>query len=714
MKSQSFSLDLAGKTLTAEFTDLTAHTNGSVLLRYGETAILVTAVMSDREVNMNYFPLSVEFEEKFYAAGAILGSRFQRREGKPSDEAVLSARIVDRTIRPLFNQHIRNEVQVVVTVLAIGEDDPDVLGVIGASLALGVSDIPWHGPVGAVRIGRNRETKVISFNPTYNERKEGLLDFEVLACGKDGTINMIETAADEVGESDIMLVLEAASGIHTQLEAWQKEIIATIGKEKKTEPIREIPAELTDIFETSFSTKLSETLFSNTAGKSHIYELKEEFMAVIRESETDINETLASDYFEDAIDKELHRGALEEGKRADGRGMDEVRELYAQAGRISPVLHGSGIFYRGGTHIFTALTLGGPEAAQIIDSIESADEKKRFMHHYNFPPFSVGETGRVGGFNRRMIGHGALAEKALVPVIPSQQEFPYTIRLVSETLSSNGSSSMGSVCASTLALMDGGVPITRPVAGIASGVMIQGEEYRLLTDIQGPEDEFGDMDFKVAGTTEGVTAIQMDVKVDGIPLHILEGAFEKARLARLQILDVIKAEIATPRGNISPRAPEIVVVQIKPEQIGLVIGGGGKTINGIKDTTGVEEITIEEDGTVFITGKNGSAQAAAEHIRSLTKVYEVGEQATATVTRIATFGAFAKLDAFNEGLIHISEIAPFRLETMEGVLKEGETVPVVVSKVEDGKIGLSIKQVDPDFAQKRGLKPQAKPENPKK
>ncbi len=711
MKSRSFSLELAGKTLTAQFTDLTAHANGSVLLRYGETAILVTAVMGDREVNMNYFPLSVEFEEKFYAAGAILGSRFMRREGKPSDEAVLSARIVDRTIRPLFNQHIRNEVQVVVTVLAIGEDDPDVLGVIGASLALGTSDIPWRGPVGAVRIGRNKETGIVTLNPTYNERKEGLLDFEVLACGKDGTINMIETAAFEVQEKDIVAVLEAASKIHHQLETWQQKIITTIGKAKKAEPVREIPVELTEIFESSFRSRLSAVLFSNTAGKSHIYELKDAFMATIKAAEADINETLASDFFEEAIDHELHRGAIEEGKRADGRGMDEVRELYAQAGRLSPVLHGSGIFYRGGTHIFTALTLGGPEAAQMIDSIESADTKKRFMHHYNFPPFSVGETGRIGGFNRRMIGHGALAEKALVPVIPAQQEFPYTIRLVSETLSSNGSSSMGSVCASTLALMDGGVPITRPVAGIASGVMIKGEEYVLLTDIQGPEDEFGDMDFKVAGTTEGVTAIQMDVKVDGVPLHILEGALEKARLARLQILEVIKTEIQNPRATISPRAPEIVVVQIMPEQIGLVIGSGGKTINSIKDGTKVEEITIEEDGTVFITGKNGSAQAAAERVRALTKVYEIGDRLDATIIKIATFGAFAKLDAFNEGLIHISEIAPFRLETMESILKEGEVVPVVVSKIENGKIGLSIKQADPTFAEKRGLKPQNKPEN---
>lgn len=707
MQTQSFSLELAGKTLTAEFSDLTGQANGSVLLKYGETAILVTAVMSDRESPMHYFPLSVEFEEKFYAAGAILGSRFQRREGRPSDEAVLSARIVDRTIRPLFNQQMRNDIQVVVSVLAIGEDDPDVLGVIGASLALSVSDIPWRGPVGAVRIGRNKESGEVIVNPTYTERKEDLLDFEVLSCGKDRTINMIETAANEVSEADIVSVFEASVEIHQQLEHWQKEIVAAIGKEKVAEPSKEIPEALTQLFTNDFKARLSETIFSERAGKSHIYELKSEFMTAVEAAELDT--TIAGDFFEEAIDAELHRGALEEGKRADGRGMDEVRALFAKAGDVSPVLHGSGIFYRGGTHIFSALTLGGPEAAQMIDTIESQDSKKRFIHHYNFPPFSVGETGRVGGFNRRMIGHGALAEKALTPVIPAQTDFPYTIRLVSETLSSNGSSSMGSVCGSTLALMDGGVPITRPVAGIASGVMIDGDQYQLLTDIQGPEDEFGDMDFKVAGTTEGVTAIQMDVKVDGVPLHILTEALEKAKQARLQIIDVITTEIAAPRENISPRAPEIIVLSILPEQIGLVIGGGGKTINSIKEDTGVEEISIEEDGTVFITGKNGTGMAAADRIRALTKVYEVGEAVEATITRIANFGAFAKLDSFNEGLIHISEVAPFRIETVEGILKEGEKVPVVVSKVEDGKIGLSIKQADPEWAEKRGFTPQVMP-----
>lgn len=702
MQKKSYSVELAGKTLTAEFNDLTAHVNGSVMLSYGETVILVTAVMSERESSAPYFPLSVEFEEKFYAVGQILGSRFARREGKPSDEAVLSARIVDRTIRPLFNHLMRNDIQVVVTVLAVGEDDPDVLAVIGASLALSVSNIPWDGPVGAVRIARNAETQELLINPTYTQRGEKKLDVELYACGKEGTINMIETGANEIREEEILKMLTLAAKQHEIIETFQKHIIGEIGKEKKAISAPEIPEALIHIYEGEYETKLRTEMFSKRAGKDHIYAVKKEFLAAIKAAE--LPETVASDFFEDKIDNELHTGALERNERADGRAMDEVRELYAQAGGISPVLHGSGIFYRGGTHIFSALTLGGPEAAQLIDTIEEQGGKKRFMHHYNFPPFSVGETGRVGGFNRRMIGHGALAEKALIPVIPDAVDFPYTIRLVSETLSSNGSSSMGSVCGSTLALMDGGVPIKRPVAGIASGVMIGEGKYALLTDIQGPEDEFGDMDFKVAGTTEGVTAIQMDVKVGGVSLEILAGALEKARIARLHILETMTAAIAVPRATISPRAPEIIVVQIKPEQIGLVIGGGGKTINGIKDDSGVQEITIEEDGTVYITGKNGSAQKAEARIRSLTKIYEVGERVEVTITRLATFGAFAKLDAYNEGLIHISEIAPFRLETVEGVLKEGETVSVVVSKVEDGKIGLSIKQADPDFVQKRGMK----------
>ncbi|MEX0918308.1 MAG: polyribonucleotide nucleotidyltransferase [Candidatus Paceibacterota bacterium] len=705
MQSKTFSTELAGKTLTAEFTDLTEQANGSVLLTYGETVILVTAVMSQRESDMPYFPLSVEFEEKFYAAGAILGSRFIRREGRPSEEAILSARIVDRTIRPLFDHSIRSEIQVVVTVLAMGADDPDVLGVIGASLALSVSDIPWDGPVGAVRIGRDRTSGALIVNPTYTEREEGNLAFEVLSCGKAGTINMIEVAAAEVAEADIVSVLEASLSFHQQLEAFQSEIVSTLGKAKRERPEPPTSDTLATLYEQEYRQQLYDTLFSKQAGKDHVLDLKSRFIDATHEADETVSRGRAAEFFEQALDTKLHRGILEDGVRPDGRGMNEVRPLFARAGGLSPILHGSGIFYRGGTHIFTALTLGGPEAAQLIDTIEEQSVHKRFMHHYNFPPFSVGETGKVGGFNRRMIGHGALAEKALAPVIPPKEQFPYTIRLVSETLSSNGSSSMGSVCASSLALMDGGVPITRPVAGIASGLMMDGDRYAILTDIQGPEDEHGDMDFKVAGTTEGVTAIQMDVKVNGIPVAILSEALDRARDARLSILDTLTAAIDVPRSDISPRAPKIITMQIDPTQIGLVIGGGGKTINKIKESSGVEEISIEDDGTVYITGKDGSAERAHEQIEVLTRVYEIGEKLSVTVTRIAPFGAFARLDEQNEGLIHISEIAPFRLENLDGVLSEGDVVPVVVSKVENGKIGLSIKQADPNWATSRGITP---------
>lgn len=705
MKKQTFEVELGGKTLYADFTDLADQAHGSVILRYGETAILVTAVMSEKDnPGLPYFPLSVEFEEKFYAAGAILGSRFMRREGRPSDEAVLSARIVDRTIRPLFDHHIRNDVQVVITVLAMGEDDPDVLGIIGASLALSTSNIPWNGPVGALRIGRRKDGGEIIINPTYKDRAENNLQFEVLSCGKDGRINMIETAAYEVSESDIVAVLEASVTVHQKLEAWQKDVVAKIGKTKREAGKRELPEALLQLFDSEFQNKLSEALFSGRAGKDHLHAVRDEFLAAAKEKIEDVNLGHASEYFEEQLDALLHKGMIEDGKRADGRAMDELRGLYAQAGEISPVLHGSGIFYRGATHIFTALTLGGPEAAQLLDTMEERETKKRFMHHYNFPPFSVGETGRIGGFNRRMIGHGALAEKALLPVIPPKEHFPYTIRLVSETMSSNGSSSMGSVCASTLAMMDGGVPIKRPVAGIASGLMMAGDKYVLLTDIQGPEDEHGDMDFKVAGTVEGVTAIQMDVKVDGVPVKVLGEALEKAKEARLKILKVMEATLVAPRTDISSRAPKIITLKIDPSQIGLVIGSAGKTINGIKDDTGVEEISIEDDGTVYITGKNGTAEEAQRRIEALTRIYEVGERLVVTITRLADFGAFAKMDEQNEGLIHISEIVPWRLEKVEGVLKVGDMVPVVVSKVENGKIGLSIKKADPEWGERKGLK----------
>lgn len=706
MQTQSFSTTIAGTTITAEITDLTQQANGSVLMRMGETVVLVTAVMGSDPSQLPYFPLSVEFEEKFYAAGQILGSRFGRREGRPSEEAVLAARIIDRTVRPLFDHRLGRSVQIVATVLAMGEDDPDILAVIGSSIALSISDIPWQGPVGAVRIGQDRVSGDVLVNPTYPQREPGNLTFEVLACGQAGTINMIESMAYEVAEDDIVAILEASTHVHQSLERWQQEIITAVGREKIRIDAPNVPVDVSELFAAQFHTPLAAALFSGKSGKQHLYEVKDTWLKAVDALSVPAGFS-PSTYFEEQVDHLLHTGVIDEGKRADGRAFDEVRPLFAQAGGISPALHGSGIFYRGNTHIFTALTLAGPEAAQLIDTMETQAGAKRYMHHYNFPPFSVGQTGRVGGFNRRMIGHGALAEKALLPVLPCGEQFPYTIRLVSETLSSNGSSSMASVCGSSLALLDGGVPITRPVAGIASGVMIDGERYQLLTDIQGPEDEHGDMDFKVAGTVEGVTAIQMDVKVAGVPIHILRHALEQARQARLQILQTITDTIATPRASVSPRAPQIVHLAIDPAQIGLVIGGGGKTVNHIKESTGAEEITIEDSGDIYITGHADTVTAAKAKIKALTRTFAVGEELDVTITNLTNFGAFAKLNEYTEGLIHVSEIAPFRIEDPASVLASGEVVPVVVSKVDGTKIGLSIAQRDPDWAAARGAQPSA-------
>ena len=711
MQSKTFETQIGGKPLVAEFTDLAEQANGSVILRYGNTAVLATAVISEKtRDDIDYFPLTVDYEERFYAAGQILGSRFARREGKPSEDAILSGRVVDRTIRPLFPSHIRNEVQVIITVLALDEEDPSVVAVNAASLALAVSDIPWNGPVAAVRIAKQGDTYIV--NPTYAQRGATQTTLDILACGKDNTINMIEVAAQEASEASVAEGFAEATRAHEPILACQKSSVAEIGKQKRaiTEPT--LPEALLEIFAADFAPRMQETVFCGQPGKANIYALKKEFLTKIGEQEELAGyKKIADRFFEEKVDEEIHRGAVEDGKRADNRAFDEVRPLFAKAGGVSPVLHGSGIFYRGGTHVFTALTLGGPGDSQIVDSMEPQETHKRFMHHYNFPPYSAGETGRMGGLNRRMIGHGALAEKALLAVIPSVEVFPYTIRLVSECLASNGSTSMGSVCASTLALMDGGVPITAPVAGIAMGLMLSGsfstdKKYKVLTDIQGPEDSHGDMDFKVAGTRNGITAIQMDIKLDGIPVPILVEALSGAKTAREHILTTLQAEIAAPRAHISPRAPEILTTQVRPDQIGMVIGGGGKTINGIKETAGVTDITIEDSGSIFITGKNGTAQKAKEMIEALVKEYKAGEVYEGEVTRLMDFGAFVRIgpgkDA--EGLVHVSEIAPFRIEKIAGVLAVGEHVRVIVKEIDEkGRINLSIKAVDPEFATRKGI-----------
>ena len=617
MQKKEYSIEVGGKMLIAEFSDLAENASGSVLIRCGDTAVLVTAVISKEEKGTDYLPLTVDYEELFYAVGEILGSSFVRREGKPADEAVISGRLIDRTIRPLFDQRIRNEIQVVATILALGENDPDILGVIGASLALSASSIPWNGPVSAVRIGIS-EDKTYEVNPIYSARKHAFLDLVV--CGKDDCINMIEVGGREVVEKTIIAALEEANKEMKKLQAWQEKIIKEIGKEKQKIVFPESPKEIAELFNKETAPKMYGVVFSGKSGHETINNLKNEWLDLVKTKCAEIKNAgaFAGAHFEDAVNNLLHTEAIENEKRADGRGMDELRPLFAQAGGFSKILHGSGTFYRGGTHILSVLTLGGPKDSQTVDGIENHGEKKHFIHHYNFPPFSNGETGKLGGKNRRMIGHGTLAEKALLPVIPPQEKFPYTIRLVSEAFSSNGSTSMGSVCGATLALLDGGVPISAPVAGIASGLMMRDHKnYKILTDIQGPEDHHGDMDFKVAGTRAGVTAVQMDVKVEGVPIAILAEAFEKARAAREKILDVMEKEIAAPRADISPVAPKILIIQVKKEQIGMIIGSGGKTINEIKERTGVSAIDIEDDGRVFITGKNGTAEKAAAVIGRL-------------------------------------------------------------------------------------------------
>lgn len=697
MKKKEYAIELGGKMLTATFTDLADQANGSVLVRYGNTVVLATAVMSKNpKEGVDYLPLSVEFEEKFYAAGKILGGRFQKREGRPTDEAILSGRIVDRTIRPLFEQYIRNEIQVIVTVLSIQDDDPDMLSVIAASLALGVSDIPWNGPVGGVRIGKHKDSDEFEVNPGYLSRGSSTNELDLVVCGKEATVNMIEVGSKEVEEGIILKGIERAMMEIERLEAFQTKIIKEIGQEKKVIAKPEMPKEIPHLFETHIAKKLPSAIFSGP-GKMNLDALKEEWLATIVQEHEEWK-IEAEHYFEDQVNDLIHEEAVKNEKRPDGRNIDEIRPLFAQAGGISPIHHGLGIFYRGQTHVMSVLTLGGPGDTQLLEGMEIQMDK-RFMHHYNFPPFSTGDVGRVGSANRRMIGHGALAEKALHAVIPSKEQFPYTIRLVSESLASNGSTSMASVCASTIALMDGGVPISAPVAGIASGLMmLDHKRYKVLTDIQGPEDHHGDMDFKVAGTRKGVTAVQMDVKVDGIPLHILEEAFEKAKNARMNILDTIETEIKMPRAELSPFAPEIEIVTIKKEQIGLVIGSGGKTINEIKEKTQTE-IEIEDDGTVFITGKNGNAKKAAEIIRILTKEYVKGEKLKGIITKIFEFGAIAEIGPNTEGLIHISEIAPFRIDKVGDYLKVGEEVSVIIKEVDDrDRIRLSIKDADPDFA----------------
>jgi len=696
MEIKTFKTEIEGKELSVELGGLAQQANGSALVTYGQTAVLATAVLSANPSDKNYFPLTVDYEERFYAAGKIKGSRFIKREGRPSDEAILTGRLVDRSIRPLFDQRMRNELQVVLTVLSFdGENDPGLPALIGASVALGISDIPFNGPVAGISVGQDERGNWMITSTLSAKAKTGSEIF-VAGIEKDNEIlvNMLEGQAPQMPEAQMLEGIDLARKYIKNLLGFQQKIIEECGAPKREISIPEIDDEFKKMIHELIDDKL-ETAIYHKEKQVRVNQLREitkgieELVQKKYPEETKAKFDLAMGYLEEQIDEITHTNILKSNRRPDGRKLDEIRKISARVG-IFPRLHGSAIFQRGETQIFSVVTLGSPGAEQVFDQME-IEGKKRFMHDYNFPPFSVGEVGRVGAPGRRDIGHGALAEKALVPIIPPKEEFPYTIRVVSEVLSSNGSSSMGSVCGSTLALMDAGVPIKEKTAGIAIGLMTDKNDrnhYKILTDIQGPEDHYGDMDLKVAGTKNGITAIQMDIKIDGVGMNVLKEAFNQAKKARMEILDLITKTIKEPRPELSPFAPRVYSLKINPAKIGMIIGTGGKTINEITEETGAT-IDIEEDGTVFITCEDAEmAKKAIGRVKALTKEPKIGEIYDGKVVKVADFGAFVELYPKQDGLLHISELGR-NVKKVEDVLKEGDTVSVKIKNIDaNGKISL--------------------------
>jgi len=695
MEKKKYQLSVGNKTIELEFSNLAELANGSVMAKIGETVILTNVVMGNQDRNdLDFFPLLVDYEEKYYAAGKIYGSRFIRRESRPSEIAILLARLIDRTIRPLFPALMRRDVQVVATCLSIDEEhDPDVLGIISSSLALGTSDIPWQGPVSAVRIGWSEKTGFL-VNPTYEERKDLVLDMVV--SGPDKEINMLEAGANEAKEEIVTQALEIAQKEIASLNEQQQKIIQEIGKPKTEVLIKTVEETLNQDIQNYLTDKLEPIVYSQDKKEKEIQmtELKEGLINFLKEKQYTEEQLKDVDYLlEDEIDKLVHKNILEQEKRPDLRRLDEIRPL-EMAIDILPRTHGSALFMRGITHALSVVTLGSPADVLTLQGMEFTGEK-RFMHHYNFPGYSSGEIAPLRGPGRREIGHGALGERALLPMIPTKDEFPYTVRVVSEIMSSNGSTSMAATCASSLALMAAGVPIKEQVAGIAMGLMSDGKaNNKILTDIQGPEDHYGDMDCKVAGTKNGITALQMDLKIKGITPQLLAETLEKAKTARLLILDKMNQVINQPRKELSPFAPRIFTLQIKPEKIGELIGPGGKVIQAITQATGVN-IDIEEDGTVFVTAEDQEkANLAIQEIQEVVKDIAEGDIINGKVTQIKDFGAFVDLGHRKEGLLHISELAPYRVNKVEDIVHQGEEIKVKVKKIEaNGKISLSLKDV---------------------
>lgn len=684
---EQFQMDLAGRTLTIETGELAKQASGSALVRYGDTVVLVTATASKEAKDIDFFPLTVDYEEKMYSVGRIPGG-FIKREAKPPESAVLHSRLIDRPIRPLFDKGCRNEVHVVATVLSVDQDNaPEICGMIGASAALALSDIPWAGPIAGVRIGRVNGEFVI--NPTVAQLAE--TDLSVVVAGTKDAILMVEGGAQEVAEE---VLLEAIMRAHEEIKtivAFQEDMVAKAGKEKRESPVHEIDHEVSAAVHAYAHDALDKAVRcadkqQRDAQQAAVFEeVLEHFEEIYPENLDDVSLTL------EKMVKEIVRHMITVEKiRPDGRQLDEVRPISVRVG-ILPRTHGSGLFTRGQTQVLNICTLAPLSEKQTIDGI-GIETEKRYIHHYNFPSYSVGETRSSRGPGRREIGHGALAERALLAVLPTEEEFPYAMRLVSEVLESNGSSSMASVCGSTLSLMDAGVPIKAPVAGIAMGLVTQGEHYTILTDIQGMEDALGDMDFKVAGTAKGVTAIQMDIKISGLSRAILEEALAQAHKGRMHIMSKMLEVIDAPRGNMSPWAPRIITMKIDPDKIRDVIGTGGKVIRGIIEETGAK-IDIEDDGTVSIAAvEESAANRAIEIITNLTKEVEVGEVYMGRVTRLMNFGAFVEVLPGKEGLVHISKLAKERVENVEDVVNVGDEIMVKVIEIDkQGRINLSRK-----------------------
>ncbi|MCF1684131.1 polyribonucleotide nucleotidyltransferase [Tetragenococcus halophilus] len=695
MTKQVFETTWGGRPLQVEVGQLAKQANGAVLVRYGETVVLSAVVASKEAKGTDFFPLTINYEEKMYAVGKIPGG-FIKREGRPSTDATLTARLIDRPIRPMFAEGFRNEVQVTNTVMSVEQDcSPAMAAMLGSSLALSISDIPFEGPIAGVEVGRVNGEYIL--NPTVEQHENS--DIDLTVAGTSEAINMVESGAQEVTEADMLGALMFGQEAIQELVAFEEEVAASCGKEKMDISLLQVDEDLQKaIYDSYYETMKTAVLTEEKLAredeienvKTIVKEAYEEQIAALEEEASDHLAQEVNQIAED-LEKDVVRELITIDKiRPDGRKVDEIRALSSETGLL-PRAHGSGLFTRGQTQALSACTLAPLGEHQVIDGL-GVEESKRFIHHYNFPKYSVGSTGRAGSPGRREIGHGALGERALSQIIPSEAEFPYTIRLVAEVLESNGSSSQASICAGTLALMDAGVPIKAPVAGIAMGLVSDGENYTILTDIQGMEDHLGDMDFKVAGTKDGITALQMDIKIQGITEQILREALAQAKQARMEILQQLTSTIAQPKEELSPYAPKIEMMSIDPEKIKDVIGKGGDVINGIIDETGVK-IDIDQEGNVSIASSDAEMiKKASGIIKDLTKEIKPGEVYLGKVVRIEKFGAFVNIAKGKDGLVHISQIANERINKVEDVLHVGDEVLVKVTEIDkQGRINLSRK-----------------------